>query len=494
MKQLVNLFIILLYTCFSANAITRPETDNYLEFVNNHANKTSEITGHTDSWAGNPLPSNFVLPSYHIPSYPEERYEVIGFYGNGVFRGCSQIKSIAIPSSYETIPPTTFVDCENLQLFSWTNGSPEGRRGDRLIENGILYSEYYVDSSYGIWKMFCYPAGKLNTEFQIPTKCNSIGEYCFYKQRHLRTILFHDKLKNIEDYSFYGCKELLSLTIPNGVYKIGVSAFEDCSSLETITIPASVTKIDKRTFANCTKLNTVTIENGVKVIDSEASRREEVEDLIKQDLFETLPDYKSYELVSIEMDTIEEAWISILGIIDLAKEYQQAFADEENAKIRYNELLDQKEKLKEKAFRTYMSSDLLGLARLDKKYKQLDKEIIAADSQWAEAADMAESLYGQLTNKIASNKSEDFVGWNVTHKFRANNDDGVSQLYCYHYYISPDMKRIIIKWNDEDEEILQLFNLMESVLDAIKNSELSSARQTGDTENDEFKDIAAIAV
>lgn len=228
--------------------------------------------------------------------------------------------------------------------------------------------------------------------------------------------------------------------------------------------------------------------------DTEASRREKAEDLIKQDLFETLPDYKSYELVSIEMDTIEEAWISIPGIIDLAKEYQLAFADEDNAKIRYNELLDQKEKLNEKAFRTYMSADLLGLARLDKEYKQLDKDILAAESQWAEAVDMAESLYGQLTNKIASNKSEDFVGWNVTHKFRANNDYGVSQLYCYHYYISPDMKRINLKWNDEDEEIPQLFNLMESVLDAIKNNELSSAQQTDDTENDEFKDIAAIAV
>lgn len=228
--------------------------------------------------------------------------------------------------------------------------------------------------------------------------------------------------------------------------------------------------------------------------DTEASRREKAEDLIKQDLFETLPDYKSYELVSIEMDTIEETWISIPGIIDLAKEYQQAFADEDNAKIRYNQLLDQKEKLKEKAFRTYMSADLLGLARLGKEYKQLDKDILAAESQWAEAVDMAESLYGQLTNKIASNKSEDFVGWNVTHKFRANNDDGVSQLYCYHYYISPDMKRIILKWNDEDEEIPQLFNLMESVVDAIKNNELSSAQQTDDTENDEFKDIAAIAV
>lgn len=59
--------------------------------------------------------------------------------------------------------------------------------------------------------------------------------------------------------------------------------------------------------------------------NSEESRKEKAEELIKKDLFETLPDYKSYELVSIEMDTIKETWISIPGIIDLAKEYQQAF-------------------------------------------------------------------------------------------------------------------------------------------------------------------------
>ncbi len=63
-------------------------------------------------------------------------------------------------------------------------------------------------------------------------------------------------------------------------------------------------------------------------------------------------------------------------------------------KIRYNKLLAQKEKLKERAFRTYMSSDLLGLVRLDKEAKQLDNEISNADSHWAEAADKAESLYG----------------------------------------------------------------------------------------------------
>lgn len=228
--------------------------------------------------------------------------------------------------------------------------------------------------------------------------------------------------------------------------------------------------------------------------DTEESRKEKAEDLIKQDLFETLPDYKSYELVSIEMDSIEETWISIPGIVDLAKEYQQAFADEDNAKIRYNELLNQKENLKERAFHTYMSSDLFGLMRLDKESKQLDSDIASANSQWSGASERSGILYNKLIDKISKNKSENFVGWNVIHKFRANNEEGVSQLYCYHYYISPDMKRIIIKWEDGDGEVPQLFNLMESVLDTIKNSELSSAQQTDDTENDEIKDVAAIAV
>ncbi|MDO5332896.1 MAG: hypothetical protein Q4F93_02635 [bacterium] len=228
--------------------------------------------------------------------------------------------------------------------------------------------------------------------------------------------------------------------------------------------------------------------------DTEESRKEKAEGLIKQDLFETLPDYKSYELVSIEMDTIKESWVSIPGIIELAKEYQLAFADECNAKIKYNELLNQKERLKNRAFNRYMASDLFGLAKIGKEKKQLDNQIANADSQWAEAAEKAESLYGQLTDKIASNKSEDFVGWNVIHKFRANNDDGVSQLYCYHYYISPDMKRIILKWADDDEEIPQLFNLMESVLDVIKNSGTSSAQESVNDKNEELKDVAAIAV
>lgn len=80
-----------------------------------------------------------------------------------------------------------------------------------------------------------------------------------------------------------------------------------------------------------------------------------------------------------------------------------------------------------------------------KESKRLDNEIANANSQLAEMADKSESLFRQLADKIVESKSEDFAGWNVTHKFRANNDYGVSQLYCYHYYVSPDIKQIFVK-------------------------------------------------
>lgn len=206
--------------------------------------------------------------------------------------------------------------------------------------------------------------------------------------------------------------------------------------------------------------------------DTEESRKEKAEDYIKQDLFETLPDYKSYELVSIEMDTIKETWISISGIIDLAKEYRQALMDKDNADIQYNELLAQKKRLEGSALSTYMTGDIFEWARYGRESEQLDIEIANANSQCKQAADKAETIYDKLADKIKENESEDFVGWNVTHKFRANNDDGVSQLYCYHYYISPDMKQTLIKWDDKDFEIPQLFHLMENILVLIKNGEV----------------------
>ena len=270
MKYKAILLIFFLAVSLTVSAV-EPTADCYFEYVYNHGEKTAEITEHFDAHTGTPIPKDFVLPDYVMPPFNQVKYQIIGFYKNGVFRGCSKIESIAIPTHYKLIPSMTFIDCENLKKFSWKTGSSEGRCVDRYIEDGVLYSLYdHYESSYGIWQMFCYPAGKPESEFQVPAKCNSIGEYCFYKQRHLEDITLHDKLRRIEKYAFYGCEKLLSITVPAEVSVIGVSAFEGCSSLERALIPASVAMISERAFANCSNLKTLTIENGVETIGSEA--------------------------------------------------------------------------------------------------------------------------------------------------------------------------------------------------------------------------------
>ena len=68
------------------------------------------------------------------------------------------------------------------------------------------------------------------------------------------------------------------------------------------------------------------------------------------------------------------------------------------------------------------------------------------------------------------------------------------QLYCYHYYISPDFKRVILKWEEGEEEIPQLLNLMESILDTIDKSNDSPSVSTSNDDDNEMEGVAAIAV
>ncbi len=129
MKYLIKIIIcqILLFICMPMAAIERPESDHLFNFVETHSNKTAEISGHKHGELGCKSHKNVSLPTYHIPAYPETNYEVIGIYGSA-FRGCSNIVSVEIPGQYKEIPSTAFIDCENLEKFSWTGGS-EGSNG-----------------------------------------------------------------------------------------------------------------------------------------------------------------------------------------------------------------------------------------------------------------------------------------------------------------------------------------------------------------------------
>ncbi len=135
------------------------------------------------------------------------------------FYGCTNLTSIAIPSSVTSIGNGAFRYCSSLT--------------SAIIAEGVT----------------------------------SIGDRVFYGCTSLTSITIPSSVTNIGDEAFYNCKKLTSVTIAEGVTNIDSGAFSGCISLESITIPSTITSVDDRTFYGCTSLISATLSEGVTSID-----------------------------------------------------------------------------------------------------------------------------------------------------------------------------------------------------------------------------------
>lgn len=78
----------------------------------------------------------------------------------------------------------------------------------------------------------------------------SIGEYAFYNNSKLTSILIPPYVKSIGKKAFNYCTKLTSVSIPEGVTEICKGAFAGCLNLTSIEIPSSVTTIGDDAFRN----------------------------------------------------------------------------------------------------------------------------------------------------------------------------------------------------------------------------------------------------
>ena len=167
-------------------------------------------------------------------TYDDVEYTVT-IIGNFAFSYCSNLASITIPNSVTGIRSNAFYYCNKL-----TNINVESANTAYTSKNGVLFNKDKTT-------IVCYPEGKTETTYTIPTSVTSIGSS-----------------------AFYNCSSLTSVTIPNSVTTIGNSAFRDCNSLTTVTIPNSVTSIGSSAFQNCRGLTSIIIPNSVTSIGSDA--------------------------------------------------------------------------------------------------------------------------------------------------------------------------------------------------------------------------------
>ena len=151
----------------------------------------------------------------------------------------------------------------------------ESNKAYRAID-GILYTK-------DLKTIICYPKGKENVKFVIPSSVTSIGFIAFNSCWNLQEISIPPSVTSIGDGAFRGCRNLQEIKVveSNRVYKAidGVLYTKDLRTIirypagkkdKKFVIPSSVTSIGFRAFSTCSNLQEINIPPSVTSIEDES--------------------------------------------------------------------------------------------------------------------------------------------------------------------------------------------------------------------------------
>ena len=190
--------------------------------------------------------------------------------GYRAFKGCSGLTSLTLSSGVTAIGKEAFYGCSG--LTSLTIPSSVTEIGELAFEGCSGLTSMTIPSSVTSigWGAFAECTGL--TSLTIPSSVTSIDNFTFAGCSGLTSLTIPSSVTSISNYAFKGCSGLTSLTIPYSVTSIGVSAFEGCSGLTSLTIPSGVTSIGWSAFSGCSGLTSLTIPSSVTWIGSETFR------------------------------------------------------------------------------------------------------------------------------------------------------------------------------------------------------------------------------
>ncbi len=160
-------------------------------------------------------PSGKTATSYEIP-------ESVTNIGSYAFTYCNSLTNIVIHEAVTGIGNSAFRGCKNLASFDVADSNTV-----YADDNGILYTK-------DMGTLVKYPAGKIETSYEIPECVTIIGNGAFDHSTNLTSVAIHEGVTNIGYLVFDYCSSLTSVTVYSKTVEFVRSVFLNCP--DTLTI------------------------------------------------------------------------------------------------------------------------------------------------------------------------------------------------------------------------------------------------------------------
>ena len=178
-------------------------------------------------------------------------YQVVEI-GNNAFSWCSQITSLTIPASVNTIGLLLLRGCNSLSQIMVESGNTI--YDSRNNCNAIIKS---TDNEL-------IAGCKTST---IPYGVTSIGKHAFRNCKFEAVPTFPSTLRKIDESAFYQSSGLGHLALPEGLEKLSSYAFE-ASDIQYLYIPASLKYIESYAFEGCSSIQQIVVSEDNPYYDS----------------------------------------------------------------------------------------------------------------------------------------------------------------------------------------------------------------------------------
>lgn len=212
------------------------------------------------------------------------------------FRNCNGLQNFVIPETVDSIGEGIFSGCGNLNNLTIPF---VGKTEQDEIPFGVLFGKQAFNGAVKIDQQHYENGEKVYAQYYVPISLNfitvnrgNISNYAFSNCENIQSVILGLNVSQIDEWAFYRCSsleevELANISIigdnafnglsaikqidlPESLIAIGSGAFSGCSGLESIVFLKNLTSIGANAFARCQNLKTIEVPNNVTSIGNGA--------------------------------------------------------------------------------------------------------------------------------------------------------------------------------------------------------------------------------